>query len=97
MGTTKKIIAGAAAAAATGIAAAAARHMMKPGVVDHVAAVGDEGTLLAEGAKRATSRHATKKDAIAAGRELANAKKPSRLIIHKSDGSVQREHEYVPA
>lgn len=97
MSTTKKIIAGAAAAAATGIAAAAARRMMKPNVVYHVAADGDEWTLMAEGAKRASSRHATKKDAISAGRELANAKKPSRLVIHKSDGTVQRTHEYVPA
>lgn len=97
MGTRNRIIAGAAAAAATGLAAAAARHMMKPNVVYHVAADGDEWTLMADGAKRAASRHATKKDAIAAGRELANAKKPSRLVIHKSDGTVQRTHEYVPA
>lgn len=93
----KKIIAGVAVAAATtGLAALASTKIKTHGVVYHVAADGEEWTVKAEGAKRAVSRHGTKKDAVGAARELANASRPSRLVIHKLDGEVQRTHEYQP-
>ena len=97
MGRNKRIIAGVAVAAATtGLAALAATKIKARGVVYHVATDGEEWTVKAEGAKRAVSRHRTKKDAIDAARDLANAKRPSRLVIHKQDGAVQRAHEYKP-
>lgn len=98
MSKATKIIAGAAAAAAaTGLAAVAAKKMSTPKVVYHVSADGDEWVVMAEGAKRATSRHDTKKEAVSAARDLAKARMPSRLIIHKQDGEIQRSHDYAPA
>ena len=92
-----KILAGAAAAAATtGLVAAAARKLRKGEKVYHVGADDTGWFVKAEGADRATSRHETKKAAVSAGREIANAKTPSRLVIHKRDGEVQTEHEYRP-
>lgn len=46
------------------------------------------------GARTAFSAHGTKEEAIQAGRELAQKQQPSRLIIHRLDGSVQTKHAY---
>lgn len=93
-----KIIAGVAAAAATtGLAALAAKKRAAPDVVYHVAADGDGWSIKGEGAKAAVSRHPTKKKAVSAARDIARAKAPSRLVIHREDGAIQRTHEYEPA
>lgn len=98
MAKSTKIIAGVAAAAATtGIAVMAAKKRASPDVVYHVAADGDGWIVRGEGAKQAVSRHATKKEAVGAGRDVAHASAPSRLVIHKQDGAIQRTHEYQPA
>lgn len=47
-----------------------------------------------EGAERATSVHETKKEAVSAARDEAKGHLPSRLIVHKQDGSVQETVEY---
>lgn len=94
MAKARKIIAGAAAAAATTGLVVAARKMRKTEHVYHVGADEAGWYVKAEGADRATSRHDTKKSAVAAGREIARARIPARLIIHKRDGEVQAEHEY---
>lgn len=47
-----------------------------------------------EGASRATSVHGTKAEAVAAGRERAKAAEPSRLVVHRRDGSVQDTIRY---
>lgn len=98
MADKRKIIAGVAAAAATtGLAAAAARRMMaSKATVYHVAADGNRWTVKSEGAGRAVSRHGTKKEAVSAARDVAHANRPSRLVIHKRDGEIQRTHEYPP-
>lgn len=94
----KRIIAGVAAAAATtGLAVLAAKKRAAPAVVFHVTADGDGWTLKGEGGKQAVSRHPTKKQAVSAARDVAHANAPSRLVIHRQDGSVQRTHEYEPA
>lgn len=93
-----KIIAGVAAAAATtGIAAFAAKKRTAAAVVYHVTPDGDGWSVQGEGAKGAVSRHPTKKEAVSAAREVAQASAPSRLVIHRQDGSIQRSHEYDPA
>lgn len=98
MAKKTKIIAGVAAAAATtGLAVLAAKKRATPDVVYHVTADGDEWSVRAEGAKSAVSRHPTKKQAVSAARDVAHASAPSRLVIHKQDGAVQRTHEYEPA
>lgn len=98
MANKTKIIAGVAAAAATtGLAVLAAKKRAAPDVVYHVTADGDGWSVTAEGAKSAVSSHPTKKQAVSAAREIAHASAPSRLVIHKQDGAVQRTHEYEPA
>lgn len=47
-----------------------------------------------EGASRATSVHATKAEAVSAGRDLARAAAPGRLVLHRQDGSVQDTYHY---
>ncbi len=47
-----------------------------------------------QGADRAASVHETKKEALDAGREEARGRAPSRLIVHKQDGSVQETYTY---
>lgn len=36
----------------------------------------------------------TKREAVTAGRAIAHERAPSRLVIHRADGSVQTEHSY---
>lgn len=47
-----------------------------------------------EGAQNAFSAHGTKEQAVQVGRGLAQRQQPSRLIIHRLDGSIQTEHTY---
>lgn len=47
-----------------------------------------------EGASRATSVHGTKAEALSAGRDAAKAAEPSRLVIHRQNGSVQDTFRY---
>jgi uncharacterized protein YjbJ (UPF0337 family) len=49
----------------------------------------------AEGARRASSVHRTKPEAVAAAKELARSKAPSQVLVYKKDGlSVQEEKTY---
>jgi hypothetical protein len=70
--------------------------MMSQRTVYHVVydSNGKQWRVLRENASRASSVHATKMEAIAAGRELAKNNKPSKLMIHKMDGSFEKEYTY---
>jgi hypothetical protein len=95
-GSQKQKIIGAAAgvaAAATAIGVAAAKRRGKT-TTYHVKPADDGWTLEAEGAKKPESTHTTKRGAVRAGRKLAGDKAPSHLVIHRVDGSVQRQHGY---
>ncbi len=46
------------------------------------------------GAERATSVHATKKEALVDARRTARAQAPSRLVVHNADGAVAGETDY---
>jgi uncharacterized protein YjbJ (UPF0337 family) len=49
----------------------------------------------AEGARRASSVHRTKPEAVAAAKELARSRAPSQVLVYKKDGlSVQEEKAY---
>jgi hypothetical protein len=49
----------------------------------------------AEGAKRASSVHRTKAEAVAAGKELARRRAPSQVLVYKKDGmNLQEEKTY---
>jgi hypothetical protein len=62
--------------------------------VYHVAPSRNRWEIKAEGAQRATRVHDTKEKAVAAARELAKKQTPSQLIVHKLDGSVQRQFTF---
>ena len=48
-----------------------------------------------EGADRASSRHATKSEAVARGRELAIAARTEH-VIHNMDGTIAQRNSYGP-
>ena len=49
----------------------------------------------AEGARRASSVHRTKPEAVAAAKELARSRAPSQVLVYKKDGlTVQEEKTY---
>ncbi|HEX8385544.1 MAG TPA: DUF2188 domain-containing protein [Rubricoccaceae bacterium] len=48
------------------------------------------------GGPDAPSVYATKKEAVAAGRRLARAQAPSRLVVHRADGTAGESVEYGP-
>lgn len=100
--TTKILAATAGIAAATGIAMAVGKKFKDnrangsaPAVVLHVRA-GDDGSwrVQSDDAGVADAPHSTKGRAVRAARKLAHSRKPSRLVIHRGDGAVQREHTY---
>src|SRR5215212_8522031 len=48
-----------------------------------------------EGAKRGSSVHRTKPEAVAAAKELARSRAPSQVLVYKKDGlTVQEEKTY---
>lgn len=95
----KKVIGAAAgaAAAATAVGIAAARMRNRKPTIYHVRpGEEDDWVVVSDGAKQPSSRHETKRVAVRAARDLAARKAPSRLVIHRRDGSVQKEHGYEP-
>ena len=60
----------------------------------HVAKHDRGWSVQRDGAERATSVHATKKEALVDARRTARAHAPSRLVVHKADGSVGAETDY---
>ena len=98
----QKKVAAAAAAAAAGVAVAAAgvavakrrRSKTREQIVFHVLPQDDRWEVRGEGAQRATSVHETKREAVAAARQLARAREPSRLVVHRRDGTVQDSIAY---
>lgn len=62
--------------------------------VYHVASHEKGWAVQREGTERASSVHETKKEALEAGREAARTHAPSRLVVHKQDGTVQETYTY---
>lgn len=60
----------------------------------HVVPAEEGWKVEAEGAAKATSVHGTKDEAVQAAREIAQAERPSQLIVHKKDGTFQNETTY---
>lgn len=55
----------------------------------------DEGwAIKKEGTKTPVSTHSTKKEALDVARTTAQAAQPSRLVIHKQDGTIQESVSY---
>ena len=61
----------------------------------HIEAVGDDAwSIKKEGAAQALTQYDTKKEALEKGRQLAERHEPSRLVVHRQDGSVQETFAY---
>lgn len=97
-----KVLAASAGVAAAAVAAGVAYYRGTRGSdassdgrsVYHVLPATEGWQLKGAGADRAVSNHATKKEALTAGRELAHSKVPSQLVVHKSDGTIQESWTY---
>jgi hypothetical protein len=90
--------AGVVAATAAGVVAVKAIRARKSGGgngrVYHVQPRGEDWQVTVDGNERASGTYGTKKQAITAGRTMAQKHEPSRLIIHAGDGAIQRTHTY---
>lgn len=53
-----------------------------------------EWSITKEGAAKALTTYESKKEALDKGRKLAEKHEPSRLIVHRQDGSVQETFAY---
>ena len=105
MDKTGKIIASTVgAAAAAGVALAALRRKgdspsegSDGATVYHVTPDGSGSgwAIESESSDRPHARYDTKREAVGEARELARKTLPSRLVIHGSDGTIQRHHSYV--
>ena len=97
---------GRSAAAALGVAivgaagiTAAYRFFRRPDgdATLHVVPDGEDGWVVRDGGSSVTvGSFGTKREALLAARAAAADAAPSQLVIHRSDGSVSREHRYEP-
>lgn len=71
----------------------AAAEAVAPAVL-HVRSHNDGWQVQREGSDEPVSVHRTKADAVAAARETAQAEAPSRLVVHRRDGTEQNQTEY---
>ena len=104
MSKTSKILASTVgAAAAAGVTLAALRKMeglprlgSTQDTVYHVKPRGSDGgwEVQSEAADLPARRYDTKRDAVDQARKLAHRAAPSRLVIHRVDGTIQRKHDY---
>ncbi len=62
--------------------------------VYHVVPHEDGWVVKQEGSDQATSQHTTKSEAVEQGRQLAKKHEPSRLVIHRKDGTIQDTARY---
>ena len=61
----------------------------------HVEALSDDAwSIKKEGAAQPLTQYDTKKEALEKGRKLAEKHEPSRLVVHRKDGSVQETFAY---
>lgn len=62
--------------------------------VYHVAPHEDGWKIALEGQKAPASVHPTKEAALTAAREIAKAAEPSRVVVHRMDGTIQTQFAY---
>lgn len=65
--------------------------------VFHLVPSDDDWAVRLEGGDKDLSVHGTKREALDAARKAAQAKEPSRLVVHKSDGTIQTSYRYGDA
>lgn len=95
MSSGKALAAVAAGTTLAAVAGALATSMLRPRVSRiHVEPEGDGWRLRVAGDRNGTRTFATKRAAVAAGRDGARAVAPSELVILRTDGSEQARHRY---
>lgn len=62
--------------------------------VYHVVPREDSWAVEKEGASRASSVAETKAEAVAQAKEFADHQRPSKVVVHKADGTVQQHFSY---
>lgn len=77
-----------------GGAAAAATNGSGERKVYHVTSHDEGWKVEAEGSSRATSVHGTKNEAVTSAKQLAQGQRPSAVVIHKMDGTIQDQVSY---
>lgn len=60
----------------------------------HVTPAEEGWRVTAERAERASALAPSKQEAIERARELARRQKPSQVIVHRRDGTIEREFTY---
>ncbi len=75
-------------------AAAAATNGSGERKVYHVTRHDEGWKVEAEGSSRATSVHGTKNEAVTSAKQLAQGQRPSAVVIHKMDGTIQDQVSY---
>ena len=63
----------------------------------HLLPKDDGWTVRLEGSDEDLSVHGTKNEALDAARGVAQAHEPSRLVVHKADGTIQTSYNYGEA
>lgn len=101
-GRSAATVAGVAAAGVAGAAGlvAAVRHLRRSAngrMTLHVRTEGDRWVVATENGTPPIDAFRTKEEAVHAGREAAAEAAPSKLVIHRLDGSVMDSHSYEPA
>ena len=66
----------------------------KEPVAYHLLPRGEGWTIRMEGSDENLSLHETKNAALDAARDIAHAHLPSRLIVHRTDGTIQTTYSY---
>ncbi|MDX1460598.1 MAG: phasin family protein [Xanthomonadales bacterium] len=74
--------------------AATPRTSVGEPMVFHLLPKGDDWAVRREGEDRDLSVHGTKNEALEAARGIAQAKEPSRLVVHRADGTIQTSYSY---
>lgn len=93
---SKRLVATLGAAAAAAVAGVVVAKLRSGGrsTVLHVRPGADGWDLVSGRDDESLASFATKRDAVAAGRAAAHRCVPSELVVHRSDGSVQKHHSY---
>jgi poly(hydroxyalkanoate) granule-associated protein len=63
-------------------------------VVFHLVPEDEQWAVRREGEDEDVSAHRTKKAALDAARDLAYASEPSRIVVHRADGTIQTSYGY---
>lgn len=71
-----------------------ARTLKQGPATFHLLPRDEDWVVRSEGSDEDLSWHETKESAVEAGRGIARAHEPSRLVIHRADGTIQNSYSY---